>query len=225
MKFNITSKEVYNILKSDDEIFNIYKNIETKEKRGGGWAFHNVEHVNNVSQIAEKILIDLNFDEEVLYNCKIACLLHDVGALEGKDEHAERSFQYASKLFFDKGWIFKDSNVVLDAIKNHSSGFESNDILTLAIILADKLDVKKSRISEEGKKIEGNRQYAHIEDIIIDINNNKLTINFVTDNMINMQEVNNYYFTLKIFKAIDSFSKKLDLQYDILIDNKIWNIK
>lgn len=224
MEFNITAKEIYDYLSSNDSILKIYIEIEKTEIRDGGWAFHNYEHVKNVSKIAEKILTDLNFNQETIYQCKLACLLHDVGALQGKEEHAQRSFEYARKLFEDKNWIFEGSDSVLDAIKNHSSGFETNNIIALSIILADKLDIKKTRISEEGKKIEGNRQYAHIEDIIINIQNDTLTINFITDGKIIMKEVNHYYFTDKVFKAIEAFSKKLNLKHYILMDDKPWKL-
>lgn len=223
MKDNITLKEIYDFLNSNDEIIKIYNEIEKKEIRDGGWAFHNLEHVKNVSKIAEKILADLNFDEEAIYKCKIACLLHDVGALQGKDGHTERSYEFAKKLFEEKNWIFKDSEIILEAIKNHSAGFETNNIIALAIILADKLDIKKTRISEAGKKVKGNRQYAHIEDIIISIENNLLSINFITDGKMIIEEVNQYYFTEKVFKAVEAFSKKLNLEYSIFMDNKCWS--
>ena len=225
MNFNITPKEVFDILNSDNEILNIYKRIEKKEREGEGWAFHNYEHVKNVSRIAEKILRDIECNEETIYKCKIACLLHDVGALQGKERHAERSFVYAQKLFEEKNWIFDGSENILEAIKNHSSGFETNNIIALSIILADKLDIKKNRITKEGKKIEGNRQYIHIEDITINIKDGILTINFITDGKINIKEVNNYYFTNKVFKAIQSFSKRLNLDYYVLMDNKKWEKK
>ena len=128
------------------------------------------------------------------------------------------------KFFEDKNWIFDGSNDILDAIKNHSAGFETNNIIALTIILADKLDIKKTRISEEGRKIIGNRQYGHIEDVTINIQNKVLTINFITDGKMIMEEVNNYYFTSKVFKAIESFSNKLKLQYNILMDNNPWNL-
>ncbi len=224
MTYNTTPKEIYDILNSNYDILKIYKKIEDKEIKDGGWAFHNYEHIKNVSKIAEKILIDLNFDEDTIYKCKIACLLHDIGALQGKEGHAQRSFEYARKLFEDKDWIFKDSDDVLDAIKNHSSGFETNNIITLSIIFADKLDIKKTRISEEGKNIKGNRQYQHIEDITINIQENVMTINFFTDGKMNMKEVNDYYFTAKVFKAIEAFSNRLNLKYNVCIDNKTWNL-
>lgn len=61
----------------------------------------------------------------------------------------------------------------------------------------------------------GNRQYAHIEDILIEIENNCLIINFITDNHIDLKEVNEYYFTKKVFKAIESFSNKMNLKHKI----------
>jgi hypothetical protein len=39
-----------------------------------------------------------------------------------------------------------------------------------------------------------------------------------------MKEINNYYFTDKIFKAIEAFSKKTNLKYYILMDNKPWKL-
>lgn len=224
MTHKISPKEIYKILKNDDNILKIYSDIEKFEIDTGGWAFHNIDHVKNVSKIADKILLDFDFDEDIIYKCKIACLLHDVGALQGKDGHAERSFEYAVTLFKEKNWDIEYYNDVFTAIKNHSDGFETDNIIALAIILADKLDIKKSRISEEGMKIIGNRQYAHIEDIIVNINNDILTVDFITDGNIDIEEVSNYYFTSKVFKAIEAFSNKLNLKYNILMDNNIWNL-
>ena len=225
MTYNITAKEIYDVLVSNDDIIKIYKKIENREIEDGGWAFHNYEHVKNVTKIAEKILTKLNVAEETIYKCKIACLLHDIGCIKGKEGHAQRSFEYTKELFKEKKWIFDGSDDVLDAIKNHGSGFETNNIICLSIIIADKLDIKKTRITDEGKKIKGNRQYGHIDDIIINIENNTLTINFITDGNIDMKEVSEYYFTAKVFKAIEAFSNKLNLKYNILMDNKIWKLK
>lgn len=97
-----------------------------------------------------------------------------------------------------------------------------SNIIALTLILADKLDVKKNRIAKEGMKIIGNRQYSHIEDINAKIENNCLKIDFLTDNNLNFKEFNDYYFTKKILKSIEAFSKKLNLRYEVSIDNKDW---
>lgn len=224
MNYNITVSEVLKYIEEDKTILKIYDDIEKYELGENGRAFHNFEHVKNVMTNAVKLLTDLNFDEETITSCKIACLLHDIGSLQGKEGHAERSYEFAQKYFQDHNWHFQNLENILDAIKNHSSGFESNNILTTVIVLADKLDVKKNRISEEGKKYPGNRQYSHINDITINTTNNLLTVNFITDGALDLKETNEYYFTAKIFNAIKSFSEKMHLDYSILLDNNKWEL-
>ena len=73
------------------------------------------------------------------------------------------------------------------------------------------------------KKVNG-EPLLTVNDIDITIENNNLKINFITDGEVNLKEINEYYFTKKIFKGVESFSNKLDLKYIMLIDNKKWKI-
>lgn len=219
MNYNIKLKEVLEYIENDLEIKNIYKEVEEFEVIDKGWAFHNFIHVCNVMNNVSKILIDLNYDEDTIISSKIACLLHDTGARFGKNDHEIRSYEYAKEYFEKHNFNFKNKDLILNAIKNHSNGFECSDIITLSLIFADKLDIKKNRISEEGKKIVGNRQYAHIEDIKVEIRDGILFIYFYTDGEINIDELNEYYFTKKVFKAICSFSLINGLKHEVLIDN------
>ena len=217
-------KEIYNKLLNDYSIRKIYDQIGVLEDEERGWAYHNYEHILNVTDLVEKILSSLGYDEEFITKAKIACLFHDVGALQEKDNHALRSYEYAKKYFKEHNISFDDDLDVLEAIKIHSEGFDSNNIIALSLILADKLDIKKTRITKSGKKVIGNRQYKYIEDIIINITDNCLIIKFVADDGIDMKELNEYYFTKKVFKAIDSFSKKMNLTYKILLNDNVWSI-
>lgn len=217
-------EKIYKKLLKDNSIRQVYNKIGYLEDQEKGWAYHNYDHILNVTNLVEKILLFLDYDNEFIAKAKVACLFHDVGALQGKDGHAQRSYEFAKKYFMDNNIYFDGIDEVLEAIRIHSDGFDSDNIIALSLILADKLDIKKNRIAEEGKKVIGNRQYNHIEDIIINIDNNYLTINFITDGEINLEELNEYYFTKKVFKAIDVFSKKMNLEYRILMDNKTWNI-
>ena len=44
---------------------------------------------------------------------------------------------------------------ILNSIKNHSDGFDSKELMTLALIVSDKLDITKSRLAKEGYNIDG----------------------------------------------------------------------
>lgn len=212
-------KEIYNNILNDEDIRNIYNSIHIYEDEEKGWAYHDFNHVLNVSSLVEQILIKLKYDEELIYSAKIASILHDVGAILGKDNHALRSYEYAINYFLEKNIDIKYKNEVLEAIKIHSDGFSTDNIIALSIILADKLDVKYTRVAEEGKTIEGHRQYLNIIDIKTEIDNNYLKIYFTTNNNFDFEEFNNYYFTKKIYKAIESFAKKIKLKYEIFIDD------
>lgn len=217
-------EEIYNKILNDKSIRTIYNEIEITEDKEKGCAYHNYDHILNVLEIVENTLLSMNCNQNFIAKAKIACLLHDVGALQGKDNHAYRSYEYAKNYFKNNNIIFDDIEDVLEAIKIHSDGFDTNNLIALALIFADKLDIKKTRISMEGKNIIGNRQYAHIEDIIVNIDHGYLIINFITDGEINIKELNEYYFTKKVFKAIESFSKKTNLNWKILMDNNTWSI-
>ena len=221
---NNSLKEIYEKIYNDQSIRKIYTDIEKREILNKDQAFHNFEHITNVANMVKKILSELNVNEEIIYKAEIASILHDVGALEGKENHAYRSYEFAKKYFNDNKINFEGMDLVTEAIKIHSDGFETENIIALSLILSDKLDVKKNRISEEGKKYIGNRQYAHIENIIVNVKDKMLQIEFVTDGNMDIKEANEYYFTKKIFKSIKAFSQKMGLEYAVLLDNREWKI-
>lgn len=218
-------EEIYNKMLKDNEIKDIYNKVEEYEINTGGWCYRNYDHVMNVTEMVIYILKELNFNEEDVAKGKIACLLHDTGAILGKDNHAYRSYTYAKEYFKKNNINFKDIDLVLEAIKDHSNNFDTDNIYTLALILSDKLDTKSNRVTEVGKTILGNRQYTHIKDIKISIKNNLLSINYITDKNIDIKELNEFYFTKKVFNAIKSFSNKINLNYKVYIDNNEWSLQ
>ena len=212
----------FNKIQNDESIIAIYRKIYEREEAEGSYAYHDYNHVNNVANYCEKILKSLKYDDDFICEAKIAAILHDTGCIEGKENHAYRSYEYAKKYLEENNIPLKNKDLILDAIKNHSDGFITDNIIQLVIILVDKIDIKKSRISKAGKQVEGNRQYQYINDIQFKITNNNFYINFICDEEISLDELNNYYFTKKVFKAIKSFSNRLNLSPKVSINNKLW---
>ncbi len=207
---------------NDKSIVERYEKIHEYEVTHGGHAHHDFNHVLNVATYCEKILKSLKFDDEFICEAKIAALLHDTGALQWKENHAQRSFEFAKKYFDENNIKLANKNLVLEAIKNHSEGFDTDNIIQLVLILADKIDLKKSRVSDAGKHVEGMRQCQYINDIQFEIEIGNFEINFVCDEKLNLEELNNYYFTKKVFKAIQAFSDKLSLTPKVCINNSPW---
>lgn len=218
-------KNLYELVVNDKEIIDIYNRIHTLEDSDEfGYAYHDFNHVLNVTNLVKQILEMLDYDDDFIYSARIAAILHDTGALQGKDGHALRSYEFAKDYFNRKNINFDNIEQVLEAIKIHSDGFETDNIIALALILADKLDIKYTRVAKAGEKIVGNRQFLNILDIEITIENNIFIVNFITTPEINVDELNNYYFTKKVFKAIEAFCNKVNKDYKILMNKKIWQI-
>ena len=214
--------KIFDEICKDEEILNRYLEVERYENKNKGWAYHNFAHVNNVAQMVEKLLRNLNYDEQLIENAKIAAILHDTGANLGKEDHAYRSYLFAKEYLERKQYPIENKEEILEAIKIHSHNFNTNSILALTIILSDKLDVKSNRISEEGRKVVGNRQYQYVKDIEVKIENENLIIQFLMDDQFDLVELEKYYFTKKIFHAITAFSQKVNLKPEVFINQKKW---
>ena len=218
-------KNVYELIVNDKEILDIYNSIhDFEDNNDNAYAYHDFNHVLNVANLVEQILEMLEYDNDFIYSARIAAILHDTGALQGKDGHALRSYEYAKDYFNRKNILFNNIEQVLEAIKIHSDGFDTDNIIALVLILADKLDIKYTRVAEAGKSVVGNRQFLNIHDVEITIENNVFIVNFITSSEMNVNELNDYYFTKKVFKAIESFCNKVNKDYNILMNKKIWKI-
>jgi len=75
----------------DPILQNHYDKIEVFEDDTNGWAYHNWDHVVNVTHTVEKILQKLDVSKEYINSAKTASILHDTGAINGKEGHALRS--------------------------------------------------------------------------------------------------------------------------------------
>lgn len=207
---------------NDEKIIQQYNKISEFEDLDKGWAHHNLEHVKNVSKLVEVLLKKLNYDEDFIEEAKIAAILHDVGAVEGKNNHALRSYEFAKKYFDENNILLKNRELVLDAIKSHSDGFNSDNIMTLTLIISDKLDIKHTRVAKEGYNVKGMRQLQYIKDILVDIDNKNLEIKFICDDKININELEEFYFMIKVFRAIKTFSEKMNLTPKVFLNNCKW---
>ena len=116
-----------------------------------------------------------------------------------------------------------NQKMVLDAIKNHSDGFETDNIITLAIIFADKIDLTKNRLNKIGLTMSGVRQMEHIKDVKVSTTGDCLSIQFVADKKFNKEEFETFYFIPKVFKAVSSFAQKVNLKPVILLGENEWS--
>lgn len=113
-----------------------------------GYTEHSFPHVTKVALTAGEILEKLNYSEHEIELAKIAGYLHDIGNLVNRADHAQSGAVMAFKML--EMMVPEDVAIIVSAIGNHDegTGFPVNSIAA-ALILADKSDVRRSRVRNE----------------------------------------------------------------------------
>lgn len=112
-----------------------------------GYTEHSFTHVGRVAQVAGEILITLGYPDRVVELAKIAGYLHDIGNVVNRVDHAQSGALMAFRILDRMGMDPEEISTVITAIGNHdeSTAFPVNAVAA-ALILADKTDVRSSRV-------------------------------------------------------------------------------
>lgn len=136
----------YQELKHNQEI-RTYIQQADESLKALGFTEHSFAHVTTVSLRAEEILTALGYPSRMIELVKIAGLLHDIGNLVNREEHSQSGAVIAFRLLDKLGFPPEEIAMVVTAIGNHDegNGVPVSD-LAAALILADKSDVRRSRV-------------------------------------------------------------------------------
>ena len=115
-----------------------------------GYTEHSFAHVTKVSETAAYILSTLGFDAHTIEVAKIAGYLHDIGNLVNREEHSQSGAVMAFRILDNLGVPAEDIATIVTAIGNHDEGNGTPvNPVSAALILADKSDVRRSRVRNE----------------------------------------------------------------------------
>lgn len=115
-----------------------------------GFTEHSFAHVTAVAEKAGYILETLGFSEHTIELAKIAGYLHDIGNLVNRIEHSQSGAVMAFRLLEERGFPPEDIAIITTAIGNHDEGTgQPVNELAAALILADKSDVRRSRVRNQ----------------------------------------------------------------------------
>ncbi len=112
-----------------------------------GFTEHSFAHVTRVSDRAAEILNELGYSDREIELVRIAAYLHDIGNLINRIEHSQSGAIMAFRILDRLDMSAKDIAVVVSAIGNHDEGTGVPvNAVAAALILADKSDVRRSRV-------------------------------------------------------------------------------
>lgn len=125
-----------------------------------GYTEHGLAHATKVSGCAASVLKRYGGSEREVELARIAGYMHDIGNLVNRENHALTGATMAFQILTGMGMPPEEIAIVCAAIGNHDegSGMSVNRV-SAALILADKSDVRRSRVRAPDN--EGFREDIH----------------------------------------------------------------
>lgn len=131
----------------NDATIRTYIEKADKSLMSMGFTEHSFAHVTRVATVAASILRELGYAKHDIEIAYIAGYMHDIGNVVNRHDHAQTGALMAMPILDKLGMETEDIASVITAIGNHD---EPNaypvDPVTAAIIIADKTDVRQSRV-------------------------------------------------------------------------------
>ena len=153
-----------------------------------GYTEHAFAHVTKCAEVAGQLLTDLDYPERTAELARIAGYMHDIGNVINRVDHAQSGAIIAIRLLDKMGLPPGELAAVISAIGHHdeSTAFPVNEIAA-ALILADKSDVRRSRVRETDPSvldfdIHDRVNYAAVHsDLHLDKSNRHITLSLNID--------------------------------------------
>ena len=136
----------YDAIKKDEEI-NLL--IERGNQVLGelGFTEHSIKHAAKVAQEAARILNELGYSAHEIELSRIAGYMHDIGNSINRNDHAHTGGIMAYQILKERKMPLSDAILVATAIGQHDEATGTAvDAVSAALILADKTDVRRSRV-------------------------------------------------------------------------------
>lgn len=119
-----------------------------------GFTDHSKAHCVQVAHQAGKILERFGYPEHDVELVKIAGLMHDIGNVINRTRHAEYGALLANEILKKTDMPLEDRITVVSAIGNHDESTGGPiDVVSAALIIADKTDVRRSRVRQKEKAL------------------------------------------------------------------------
>ncbi|MCR4712451.1 MAG: HD domain-containing protein [Clostridia bacterium] len=134
----------------NNELVNTYIHYADQTLEALGYTEHSFAHVTLVAERAGYILETLGYPERTVELAKIASYMHDIGNMVNRIDHSQSGAIMAFRMLDHLKFAPDDIGMIIPAIGNHDEGTGVPvSPLAAALILADKSDVRRSRVRNQ----------------------------------------------------------------------------
>ena len=154
-----------------------------------GFTDHSEAHTGLVAHRAAYILNELGYSEHDQELAKVAGFMHDIGNTINRKNHAEYGGLLADSILKNMNIPLEDRITIVSAIAHHDeSTGGATDVVSAALIIADKTDVRQNRVTEKDKSafdIHDRVNYAVLENnLVVNVDDKKIILELTIDESI-----------------------------------------
>ncbi len=154
-----------------------------------GYTDHSEAHTVLVAEHAAEILDVLGYKKKDIELVKIAAFMHDIGNAINRNRHAEYGALLANDILKETDLEIEDRLTIVSAIANHDeSTGGATDVISAALIIADKTDVRRNRVREKPKAsfdVHDRVNYAVTKtELVVDKDKKQITLSLEIDEKI-----------------------------------------
>ena len=213
----------FNDIRNNKDV-NIYIESADITLKALGFTEHSFAHVTNVAVTSRYILEALNKDPHDIELAQIAAYLHDIGNVVNRIEHSQSGAVMAFRILDNLNMPAADIAKIISAIGNHDEGTGVPiDHISAALILADKSDVRRSRVRNTDIStfdMHDRVNYSVVE-LLLQINDSKTAITLclkIDTEFASIME----YFEIFIDRMLlcQKAAAKLGLKFNLEINNQ-----
>ncbi|HEY8499255.1 MAG TPA: HD domain-containing protein [Clostridia bacterium] len=175
-------------VKKNEEV-NTLLRLAQKQLEIRGFTEHSFRHVGRTANTAGNILKKISYPPREIELARIAGYLHDIGNAVNRENHAHIGAYMAYNILTKMGMGYEEAGEIMQAIGNHdeSSGTAVSNV-SAALILADKSDVHRSRVTNPDITtfdIHDRVNYAVVKsELIVDVDKKVTTLQLEIDTVI-----------------------------------------
>jgi hypothetical protein len=191
-----------------------------------GYTEHSTTHAEKAATTAQMILRTLGYPERTCELAQIAAYMHDIGNVINRHDHALSGAVMAFRLLDCMGMPPEEITTIISAIGNHDEKTARPvNPIAAAVILADKSDVRRSRVrhsvreSDLNKDIHDRVNYACVKSCV-GVNEDKSAV--VLDLMID-EEISSImeYFEIFLDRMVlcRKAAETLEVKFELIMNN------
>ena len=145
----MSSLVTYKYIKQNPDIMTYIRKAD-EALAAQGYTEHSFAHVEKAAASAEMILTQLEYPERDIELAKIDAILHDIGNVVNRTDHAQSGAVMAFRLLDNLSMPADEIATIVSAIGNHDeSTAQPINAIAAALIIADKTDVRRSRVRNQ----------------------------------------------------------------------------